>query len=298
MEGSTGRQRLAKQVLVNLPIPLPPLPEQRAIAHVLRTVQRAKEATEGVIAAARELKKSLMRHLFTYGPVPVDQADRVPMQETEIGPLPAYWRVVRLGEVVHKPQYGYTASATQEPVGPKFLRITDIQNERAYWPSVPFCAIQDNLLEKYRLQEGDILFARIGATTGKTYLVVNPPHAVFASYLIRVRTHSNRLLPAYLYFFTHTSQYWQQVNAAKGGRLKQGINIPILAALRIPLPPLSEQCEIARILQAVDAKIEAEERRKQALEALFKTLLHDLLTARRRLPAAFIARFAEETGHE
>lgn len=284
--------------LRGIPIPLPPLPEQRAIAHVLRAVQRAKEATEQVIAAARELKKSLMRHLFTYGPVPVDQTDRVPLQETEIGPLPAHWRVVRLGEVVHKPQYGYTASATQELVGPKFLRITDIQNERVYWRNVPFCAIQDNLLNKYRLQEGDILFARIGATTGKTYLVTNPPRAVFASYLIRVRTHSNQLLPAYLHFFTHTSQYWQQINAAKGGRLKQGINIPILTALPIPLPPLDEQREIARLLQVVDEKIRAEEGRKEALEALFKTLLHDLMTAQRRLPAEFIARFEEENHDE
>ena len=282
MEGTTGRQRLPKAVVIALPIPLPPLPEQRAIAHVLRTVQWAKEATEGVIAALRELKKSLMQHLFTYGPIPVTEHERVALQESEIGPLPAHWRVVRLGEVVERPQYGYTASANQEKIGPKLLRITDIQDDTVYWPTVPFCSIERKDLEKYLLKRGDILVARIGATTGKTYLVNECPLSVFASYLIRLRTTSD-LLPEYLYFFTHTSQYWAQINAVKGGRLKQGINIPVLTALLIPLPQLDEQREIARILQAVDTRIAAEQARRAALEEVFKTLLHQLMTGKVRV---------------
>ena len=274
---------LQRPDLENFPIPLPPLPEQRAIAHVLRTVQRAKEATEGVIAALKELKKSLMQHLFTYGPVPVGAKNFSPQRESEIGPLPAHWRVVRLGEVVERPQYGYTASANQEKIGTKLLRITDIQDDTVYWPTVPFCSIERKNLEKYLLKRGDILVARIGATTGKTYLVNECPLSVFASYLIRLRTTSD-LLPEYLYFFTHTSQYWAQINAVKGGRLKQGINIPVLTALLIPLPPLDEQREIARILQAVDAKIAAEQARRAALEELFKSLLHELMSGRIRVP--------------
>jgi type I restriction enzyme S subunit len=273
-------------------IPLPPLPEQRAIAHVLRTVQEAKEATERVIAALRELKKSLMRHLFTCGPVPLDAAGNVELRETEIGPIPAHWQVVRLGEVAEKPQYGYTTSATDQPVGPKFLRITDIQEGMVLWAAVPYCAITQSDVERFLLKTGDILVARIGATTGKTFLVTECPPAVFASYLIRVRVPSDRpILPDFLWYYTNTPRYWDQINASKGGRLKQGINIPVLLNLLLPLPPLPEQRAIAETLRAVDRKIEAEQARRQALEALFQALLHDLMTARRRLPPEFVARF-------
>ena len=76
--------------------------------------------------------------------------------------------------------------------------------------------------------------------------------------------------------------------------MKKGVNIPILSSLLLPLPRLPEQRQIARILQTVDRKIEAEEARAQALQALFKTLLHHLMTARVRLPTEFIARLADQ----
>lgn len=83
--------------------------------------------------------------------------------------------------------YGYTESASSNPVGPRFLRITDIQDDCVNWDSVPYCKIESADLPKYRLASGDIVFARTGATTGKSFLVDEPPEAVFASYLIRLR---------------------------------------------------------------------------------------------------------------
>lgn len=284
--GGTGNKttipNLSQSRLKSFMLPLPPLPEQKAIARVLSSIQKAVEAQDRIIAATRELKRSLMKHLFTYGPVPITEAEQVPLKETEIGPVPEHWEVVRLGEATKKPEYGFTATASLEKVGPKFLRITDIQNGRVMWPSVPYCQCSSNDVEKYLLRSGDILFARIGATTGKTFLMEESQPAIFASYLIRVRCKS-ALRPTYLNQFTSTQAYWKQINASKGGRLKQGVNIPVLKSLLIPLAPVLEQQEIARMLTNVDNKIEVEEKRKASLQTLFKTMLHQLMTGKVRV---------------
>jgi len=263
-------------------ITLPPLSDQKIISAVLSTIQEAKEKTERVIEATKNLKKSLMKHLFTYGPVPLSDIDKVELKETEIGPLPTHWQVVRLGDVSLKPEYGFTTKTSEYNIGIKILRITDIQNGKVNWEKVPFCECSHKELEKYKLKSGDLLVARIGATTGKTILILNCPEVIFGSYLIRIRCKSN-LNPIYLYYFTNYEKYWNQINFLKGGRLKQGINIPILLNLIIPLPPISEQQKIAEILSSVDEKIQKEEERKRALENLFKSMLHNLMTGKIRV---------------
>jgi type I restriction enzyme S subunit len=268
--------------VLNQIIPLPILSEQKAIAHVLQVIQEAKEKAEELIRATKELKKSMMKHLFTYGPVPSEEAERVKLKETEIGMMPEEWEVTKLGEICERPQYGLTASSVEIPVGPKFLRITDIQEGSVDWASVPYCKCSTAEHEKHKLSPGDIVIARIGATTGKTYCTQQCSDVVFASYLIRIRV-KPAVLYGFLWQYTNTKSYWSQINAAKGGRLKQGINIPIMTNLVVPLPPLAIQRQINDILSAIDAKIEAEEKKKNALEGLFKTLLHDLMTAKIRV---------------
>ncbi len=96
------QKNVNKGIVANFEIPLPPLPEQKRIAAVLSTVQEAKKRTETVIQATRELKKSLMKHLFTYGPISVEEAENVPLRETEIGMVPEEWGVVKLGDYIIK----------------------------------------------------------------------------------------------------------------------------------------------------------------------------------------------------
>ena len=110
---------------------------------------------------------------------------------------------INLSEVIKKPQYGYTASASKEPTGIKYLRITDIQAGKVDWDSVPHC-ICDNP-EKYSLKEDDILFARTGGTTGKSFIVKGKiPKSVFASYLVRIRAKKG-ISSDFLYWFLYSN---------------------------------------------------------------------------------------------
>ena len=286
---------VSKTVFNNILFPLPPLPEQRAIAHVLRAVQRAKEATEQVIAAARELKKSLMRHLFTYGPVPVDQADRVPMQETEIGPLPAHWRVVRLGEVFDIQQGKALSRKKDKGIRSRpFLRTANVLWGHIDLSTLDYMDFTPKEEKKYALQQGDLLVCE-GGEIGRTAIWEGQVSGIYyQNHLHRLRRKSENVEPRfYMYWFQVALTLLGLYQGAGNKTTIPNLSRTRLAAFSIPLPPLSEQREIARLLQAVDEKIRAEEGRKAALEALFKTLLHDLMTARRRLPAEFIARFAE-----
>ena len=277
IRGSTMKHITRKEFVATL-IPLSPFLEQQKIARVLGTIQRAIEQQDKIIEAAKNLKKSLMQKLFTEG------LGHIEFKETEIGEIPASWEVVRLGDVGIF-QYGYTTSAIEERTGVKFLRITDIKEEgNMFWENVPYCKLSENELEKYRLAEGDILFARIGATTGKTCIIESPPISTFGSYLIRLQIkEKSKFSPKFIYYFTNTDNYWTWINANKEGKLKKGISASFLKTLPIPLPSLSEQQEIARILSTLDEKIEVEEKRRATLNELFKTMLHKLMTGEIRL---------------
>jgi len=226
----------------------------------------------------------MMKHLFTYGPVSLKEAENVPLKETEIGPMPEDWEVVKLGDIGEF-QYGYTETASGKKIGPKFLRITDIDltGSKIKWADVPYCKISDKDYLKYKLNDKDILFTRIGATTGKTCIVKSPPESVFASYLIRYKADLEKALPFFIYHFTTNKEYWNQINVSKEGKLKKGVSSSQLKTFKIPLPPLPVQQKIASILSAIDEKIEAEENKKKALEELFKSLLHNLMTAKIRI---------------
>jgi len=196
--------------------------------------------------------------------------------QTEIGPIACDWELTDLATIAEPPQYGFTATAS-ETGNTRFLRITDIEDWRINWSSVPYCTCPEEKLEKYLLRSGDIVFARIGATTGKSTLVTNPPNAVFASYLIRVRTKA-RINACFLSHFFQSHGYWRQIEANKNANLKKGVSGSVLKTLLVPIPPLPEQRRIAAVLSLVQRAIEEQERLIALTTELKKALMHKLFT--------------------
>jgi type I restriction enzyme S subunit len=186
------------------------------------------------------------------------------------------WSADLLSNLSISIDYGHTASATLENTETKCLRITDIQDGFVNWETVPFCECSERESKRYELANGDIVFARTGATTGKSYLIDDcPPKSVFASYLIRVRP-NNRINPKYLFHYFQTSDYWKQISSRSTGTAQAGVNASKLASFQIPLPPLPEQKRIAEVLDKADALREKRHLALQKLDTLLQSVFLEM----------------------
>jgi len=206
------------------------------IEALLAELKEAQESLNGMRRDIDEVMESVLREVFEDSPR-----------------VPTVWDEKHVSELCYHPQYGYTQSATFEPVGPKFLRITDIQNGDVNWDTVPYCQISPERLLTYQLQKGDILFARSGATTGKTFLVRECPTAVFASYLIRLRVRE-RILPELLGWFFRSEIYWKQVRPRGGAQ--PNMNARLLGNVKVRYPTSSQaQQQVVNYLNSVQDEV-------------------------------------------
>ncbi len=182
------------------------------------------------------------------------------------------WVETTLGDISTDVSYGYTESANTEKVGPKFLRITDIQNGVVDWKSVPYCPIDNSKLDKYLLERGDIVVARTGNSTGENYIFTGSEETVYASYLIRFRVDENIANPFYVWYSMRSPNWWAFVNSSKTGSAQAGANAKVLGLYPLDLPNLDTQKAIAHILGSLDDKIELNRQMNATLEAMAQAL--------------------------
>jgi|GEM_PF-183372 len=258
---------------------LPLFSEQKKIADILTTAGEAIEKSNQIIEETKEVKKGLMQKLFASG------IGHKTFRKSEIGEIPIEWELARLGDLCNgQPEYGANVSSIDMDKSlPRYIRITDITEDgkllKSTWQS-----IKREYAEPYILKEGDFLFARSGATVGKTYLYRNKDgECAFAGYMIRFKTNPIRLLPGFLFQYTHSNFYYNWVKGVLRAGAQPNINAQEYSNMPLPKPSINEQKEITDILSSVDEEIEKETRHKEELELLKKGLMQVLLTGRVRV---------------
>ena len=208
--GST-QPKLALGRIKDIAIPLPPFDVQTSIAEVLGALDDKIAANTKVVERTADLATST----FLW-------AQSLPGSRLPLAGLVTT-------------QYGFTTSAHSEP-GPKFLRVTDI-NKYPWitWDSTPNCTISDADLAKYRVQEGDILVARMADPGKSAFIDAGDPEAVFASYLVRLKaTHPDDAL--FIYYFLRSDEYRNYSDGAMQGSVQMNMNAKLIIATDIFLP--------------------------------------------------------------
>jgi type I restriction enzyme S subunit len=282
--GSTpSRQRVPPASFYEIEIPLPTLHEQRAIASVLSAVHEAKEKTEAVITATKELKKSLMKHLFTYGPASLEEAENVPLKETEIGMVPEEWDVVMLENVVKKTEQKDPRKTPECQF--KYIDVSSINREDLKIVEYKLYKGKDAPSRAKKLvKNSDVIFATVRPTLRRFTLIEEDFNGEICSTAFCVlRAKESFLSSLYVLYVVQRDIFIDELRKIQRGASYPAVTDSDVKNQKIPLPPPSIQQKITSILSAVDEKIEKEETKKKSMEELFKTLLHNLMTGKLRV---------------
>jgi len=281
MEGSTGRQRVPEHVIRDWIIPLPPLAEQERIAAILWKIQEAIASEAAIIRNARDLKKSLLRHLFTHG------LHNEPLKETEIGRMPESWDVVTIGH-----ECGTCTSAmsyTQfihleesvEGVIVHGVKVSDMNlpgNEVRFESANLVKTLPLSIAQKRTVPSGSVVFPKRGAAIATNKKRLTTTWTVLDPNLIAIvpgkDVESTFLLNWFLTF--------DLASITEPGPTPQ-LNKKNVVPLLFPKPTKEEQREITPILSTVDENIAIHEANQQTLRDLFRAVLNGLMSGKMRV---------------
>lgn len=281
-DGTTGSTipHVSKLTLMALQIPVPPLTEQRLISSLLFKLESAIEIQDQLVTVTAELKRAAMRELFTRG------LRGEPQKDTEIGPVPESWAIRPLGEVFEIVQgISLKRNLSDGTDGIPFLRTSNVYWGRIDLSNVSRMHVPPETIGDRWLRQGDLLVCEGGEIGRAAVWERDESGVTYQNHLHRLRpldtdAANPKFAAAWLEIgFCHRKVYEGAGNKTTIPNLSRAR----LAELSMPLPSIEEQREIVAILDAIDRKIDLHRKKKQVLEALFKALLHKLMTGEIRV---------------
>jgi type I restriction enzyme S subunit len=275
---SVNQSSINQAKLKALEIPLPPLAEQRKIAAVLGLVQRAIEQQERLIALTTELKKAMLHKLFTEG------LRGEPQKQTEIGPVPTTWNIVRLEDVCtflsggtpskSKPEFWRGSIPWVSPKDMKMPRLNDVADH------ISDAALEDG---SSLASAGSVFVVIRGMILAKEVPVALAEVPMAFNQDMKAIIPGPRILSAFLLYalVAFKQNLFQKVGRSSHGTMT--LMSSEITQFSIPLPDRKTQEEIATAIETVERKHEIHRRKHASLSDLFRTLLHQLMTAQIRV---------------
>lgn len=256
--GATFKE-ISKTIVENIQVPVPPLGIQGKIVEILKQSLFLIDKRKAQIEALDQLTQSVFLKMF--GDPKLNKKN---------------WKKQKLNDVcLRKGEYGSGSSAIPYDSGkPRYIRITDIRDDGSLNDDIVAPSNPDDY-EKYRLNEGNILFARSGATVGKTYLHSEKNgYCIFAGYLIRFVPDTSKINPKFLFQFTRTQYYKQWVMSKQNTVAQPNINAKQYGEeLFIICPPLELQNRFAKIVEEIEVEKELLQKSMVELQNNFNSLM-------------------------
>ena len=271
-------------------LPLPTIQEQQSIATYLDQkcgeIDELITLQEGMITKLQSYKQSVITEAVTKG---LDK--NVPLKDNGIewiGEIPEHWICTVFKKFLSEPmQYGANEPAEECNYNdPRYIRITDIKDDGTLRDDT-FKSLPLEKAKEYMLTKGDLLFARSGATVGKTFLYKEDYTACFAGYLIKARCNKNELLPNFIFYYTLSNAYQNWKNSIFIQSTIQNIGADKYSVMPIIAPPLSEQQSIADYLDQkcseIDELISIKQQKIEKLKDYKKSLIFECVTGKRKV---------------
>ena len=282
----TTIQGITKDELQSIAIPLPPLPEQRAIANILDSIDHAIEAADALVSSTEQLRDSLLHNLLTRG---------LPGRHTEwkqvpgLGTIPADWETSQLGDLAEIAFSGVDKKtvAGEDPVS--LCNYTDVFYNRRIRPEMAFMSATAMPIERERwnLQKGDVLFTKDSETPDEigipAYVTDTMPEVLCGYHLGLARPKPDLADGAFLSEAMASPMMSKQFARIANGVTRFGLTLNATNSLQLPLPSLPEQQAIAAILESVDESIEKGRGAGEGLRKLKESASDALLTGRVRV---------------
>lgn len=277
---SGTRTKLNQADMRRIGVPLPPLCEQRKIAAILSSVDDAIESTQAVIDQLGVVKKAMMAELLTRG-LP---GRHTKFKQTEIGEVPEGWEVARLRDCADRVTDGTHQAPEFAESGVAFLMVKSISSGRVRWGEIKFVSEDTylDLTKKWRPARGDVLYTAVG-TYGVAVAVDFDQPFTFQRHIAQIRPSRSRLRSGFLAHFLNSPSGKRQADLAAIGNAQPTVTLKSLSAFLLPTPPLEEQEEIEKVVEAASVREASEASGLAALHALKSALMSVLLTGELRV---------------